>query len=843
MRGPAAALAVARAVGGGFSSLLRGRTLLAVVAIAFGIALGYAVEVINRAAVDELSAGLAALSGDADLSVRGPRTGFDETLYAQLAAVDGVAVASPIVETDAVVQPRAATATANDRAARLTIIGVDIFRAARINPALVAVTRDRLDALRSDTLFPSAAAAAWLGVQDGDALTVGTPGPSRVLRIAGRAGVGDSSRYAVMDIAAVQDVFAWRGRLTRIDVRAAPGTDVDALRIRMQALLPPGIVVSRPEASMAAATRLSRAYRVNLNVLALVALFTGSMLVFATQTLSIARRRPHFALLRTLGLARRRLVGWVLAESALLGIIGAVAGIALGHAFASIALERIGSDLGAGFFRGSTRTPVLQTLPMLAFAALGIAAAMLGSVLPVRDAARLAPAAALRANDPDLEIPRAAWPAWLLMAAGGAATLLPAVDGLPLFGYGAIALIVIGGILAMPQLARAVLRIAARPASVPAQLAVAYMRASPGRVAATLAAMVASVSLMAAMAIMVTSFRQSLDDWLTLMLPADLYVRASSDAVRFTPEDRDAWSRLSGVERAEFMHATSVFIDASAPAIALLARDIDAGGAAQRLALVGDAHRPAAGAPPPAWISEPVADAYALAPGDRLTLPLGGRAATFTVAGIWRDYVRQQGTVVIERSRYVALTGDDTINEAALWLGGNASAAAVRDAIIGQAGSARVVTATPGELRGLSLAAFDRTFAVTYALEAAAVLIGVVGLSAALVAQTLARSREFGVLRHVGMTRGQLVSMLGIEGATLASIGVGWGLVLGFAISLILVNVVNRQSFHWGMSLHVPWLALAALAATLVGLATLTGRASARGATTISAVRAVRDDW
>jgi len=151
--------------------------------------------------------------------------------------------------------------------------------------------------------------------------------------------------------------------------------------------------------------------------------------------------------------------------------------------------------------------------------------------------------------------------------------------------------------------------------------------------------------------------------------------------------------------------------------------------------------------------------------------------------------------------------------------------------------------ATPGELRRLSLAAFDRTFAVTYALEAAAVVIGLVGLSATLVAQTLARRREFGMLRHIGMTRGQLQAMVAVEGAAVAAIGTAAGLALGFVISLILVHVVNRQSFHWGMDVHVPWGALVLLAVTLVVLATVTARAGARSATAIGAVRAVREDW
>src|SRR5690242_12624738 len=191
-------LAVARAVSGGFRSLLRGRTLLAVVAIAFGIALGYAVELMNRTAVNELAAGLATLSGDADIDVRGPRLGFDEALYPLLAKLDGVAVASPVIET---------TVTVQGHDTPLTIIGVDVFRAAAITPALVGIKGDKLDALRSDSLFPSAAAATWLGVPEGDTVDVVTGRATLTLRVAGTSRGGSSSRYAVMDIAAVQDAF------------------------------------------------------------------------------------------------------------------------------------------------------------------------------------------------------------------------------------------------------------------------------------------------------------------------------------------------------------------------------------------------------------------------------------------------------------------------------------------------------------------------------------------------------------------------------------------------------------------------------------------------------------
>jgi putative ABC transport system permease protein len=843
---PAAERAVARAVFGGIGDALRGRTLLAVVAIAFGVALGLAVELVNHAAVTELTAGLALLSGNADLEVRGPRNGFDEMLYPVLARDADVAVASPVVEIDA---------TLRDRSEPLSILGVDVFRAAAINPSLVAIAgetpapgsqdhADRLDTLRSDTLFPSAAAARWLRVGIGDSVVVQAGLHDIALRVAGHAGTDPSARYAVMDIAAVQDRFGHEGRLTRIDLRLRPGADAAAVQRRLQALLPSGVAIAPPSAR-AATTRFSRAYRVNLDVLALVALFTGAMLVYATQTLATVRRRPQFALLRTLGLSRRRLVAWVMGEAALLGAAGAALGLVAGYLIARFALLRFGPDLGAGFFRGRAVTPSVEPLALLAFALLGIASAVLASLLPAREAARAAPAAALKAVDADVLVPATASVlAWTLIAAGIAATFAPPVADLPIFGYVAIALILTGGILAIPALAQAGLSCLPAPHALQFSLALAHLRATPGRFAATLAAVVASVALMVSMAIMVTSFRQSLDDWLGVVLPADLYVRSGGGSAFLSAADQQAIAHVHGVARAEFMRVTSVNADPARPPVALLARDIDAHDTGARLALVSGEVTPRPDAPPPLWISEAVADMRRLAPGSAMTLPLAGRNVEFTVAGVFRDYARQQGAIVIERTRYRALTGDDAVNEAALWLAPGAAAADVRDAIEAYAGGAmRLRVETPASLRTLSLATFDRTFAVTYALEAAAVVIGLVGLSAALAAQTLARSREFGMLRHVGMTRRQIAGMLAIEGAMLAAIGVVAGLVQGFAISLILIHVVNRQSFHWGMDLHVPSLSLALLSAVLITLATIVAGASATRATGIAAVRAVREDW
>jgi putative ABC transport system permease protein len=212
------------------------------------------------------------------------------------------------------------------------------------------------------------------------------------------------------------------------------------------------------------------------------------------------------------------------------------------------------------------------------------------------------------------------------------------------------------------------------------------------------------------------------------------------------------------------------------------------------------------------------------------------------VAGVWRDYARQNGALLMDRGSYVRLTGDERANDAGLWLAPGADAAAVRQALAAVAGEGAEIL-SPGDIRDLSMAVFDRTFAVTYALEAVALVIGLLGLSSAIGTEVIARRREFGMLRHLGVSRRDIARVLAAEGAAVGTAGLAVGAVLGFAMSLILIHVVNRQSFHWSMELHVPWLGLAVFFSVLLGLATLVAVVGGRQAMGVDAVRAVREDW
>ncbi|HEX6002658.1 MAG TPA: ABC transporter permease, partial [Burkholderiales bacterium] len=423
---------------------------------------------------------------------------------------------------------------------------------------------------------------------------------------------------------------------------------------------------------------------------------------------------------------------------------------------------------------------------------------------------------------------------------------IPAIGGLPIGGYAAIILILIGSVLIMPALAALTVDRLPMPSRMPAAIALAQLRATPRQSAISIAAIVISMSLMASMLIMVHSFRSSLDAWLAQMLPADLYLRAGAggETGYFTPEIQAELAATPGVVRAEFLRSQTLLLDAARAPATLLARVIDEAHPEETLPLSDGAIHPGPGEPPPVWVSEAASDLYALRVGAHVTLPIGGERQRFTVAGIWRDYARQNGAIAMARTRYIALTGDRLANDAALWLAPGVAPSAAQAAVRQRLGDASgVEISSAREVRATSLALFDRTFAITYALEAAAIIVGLFGVSVSFSAQALARRREFGVLRHLGMTRRDIAIMLGIEGAIITALGAALGLLVGWIASLILVHVVNRQSFHWSMEMHLPWTALAALACGVVAAAALTAVLSGWPATRADAVRAVREDW
>jgi putative ABC transport system permease protein len=281
------------------------------------------------------------------------------------------------------------------------------------------------------------------------------------------------------------------------------------------------------------------------------------------------------------------------------------------------------------------------------------------------------------------------------------------------------------------------------------------------------------------------------------------------------------------------------------PSTGLAWRAIDAGSADELLMLRTVAQQPLPAQTVPVWISEAAHDLHGLDVDTVFELPLGDHSVRASVRGIWRDYEpRPGGGVVLDRGRYIALTGDTRAVTVALWLEPGTSSEAIAARVRSALGrDDEVMIAEPREIRRLSLRTFDRTFAVTYLLEGVAVAIGLFGIGASASAQVLARRTEFGMLRHLGLTRGEIARMLAFEGVVQGALGAVLGVLVGAIIGVVLIYVVNRQSFHWSMDVHVPWLGLAALSFALVASSALTAAWSGRGALRDDVVAAVKDDW
>ncbi|MCB4785525.1 MULTISPECIES: FtsX-like permease family protein [unclassified Delftia] len=837
------------------------RTATALVAIMLGVALGFAVHVINQSALDEFSRAVRTVSGQPDLELRAMQGGLPESLYGRVAQQPQVSLAAPWIEATAL----AGTATP----VQLRVLGGDALRLAPVAPALMPRLFDgggRLDLFAPDAVFLNATALEALGLTPEQARHTPLPwqlgGRAQTLRIAGTV-AASGPPLAVMDIGALQDSLQRWGQVDRIDVLLAEGATRESLLAELRRLpdWPAQALASRPGDDQQRIAEMSRAYRVNLTVLALVALFTGAFLVFSVLALSVAQRAPQFALLAVLGLTPRQRLGLVLLEALLLGMVGSAAGIALGAGLAWLALHLLGGDLGGGYFAGVQPALQWSASAALTFGLLGVAATVAGGWWPARQAMELPPAATLKGQGAGSERAARGLPALLLMAASVALAFAPPVAGIPLAAYAAVALLLLGGMAALPWLLGQLLRLVPQSLLRQPLALLPVERARRMRRSTTVAVggVVASLSLAVALTVMVASFRDSMIAWLDAVLPAPLYLRTAGSAGRADaaslPADLAARiAALPGVQRAQPMRSTSLWLSPDRPAVSLLLRPLHGPQGQQLPWIQGPVQAPAGSTP--VYVSEAVAQLYGVRPGQEwplLAQALPSEDSRVFVAGIWRDYVRQFGAIAMDWDDYQRLADGSATTagptEIAIWPDGDDTAAVQRlqahiQSLMAGPGAAQALEfASSGALRERSMRIFDRSFAVTYWLQAVAIGIGLFGIAASFSAQVLARRKEFGLLAHLGLTRRDILAVVAGEGMAWTTAGAIAGSLLGLGVAVILVHVVNPQSFHWTMELSLPWPRLLALAASVIAAGTLTAWLAGRAAAGREAVLAVKEDW
>jgi len=513
-----------------------GRQLLALLAIELGVALGLAVHLLNSTALAEFGSAAASLQGKPDLVLRGHTgEGVPESLYLKIAADPGVALASPIIEGQALAQD------AQGKPFSLRLIGWDVLQGAALNPALLpqAGGASLLGGLDPAQISLNPAAQKKLEAQAPSlrlrAASVATgQAQSQIFQI-GPGNTAAGAPLAVLDIAAAQVLLGKLGRLDRVDIRLSAGLSPSQW-LAGQAL-PPGFSAAPPPDEAQRLSQITQAYRVNLGVLSLMALFTGSFLVFAVMSLSVAQRLPQWALLGVLGMTAAERARLVLIEAALLGVVGSLLGLALGWGLAQLALQVLGANLGLGQLNAGLALHQLPWGAALVFGALGLVISLASAALPALAVRRMPVAQVLKGLGADSAVPLPNWLGPLLLLLGLGLALLPPLPKtwpgaeLPWAAYAGMLCLLLGGIACVPQLLRASVGLLRHwpGAELHALILLVEERArdQAGEASRALAGVLVSLALSVAMLVMVGSFRDSLNLWLSQMLPADLYLRSS----------------------------------------------------------------------------------------------------------------------------------------------------------------------------------------------------------------------------------------------------------------------------------------------------------------------------
>ncbi len=833
------------------------RTSLTVLAVALGVAVVLAIQLAGNAAAGSFKSSVETLMGDSDLEVTAAG-GVPDAIVGTLATLPYTIRVRPRISDFAIVV---------DSGQSVPLIAVDMIAAVN-DPTFASLTNEALpggtspsnalDQYKSAGNLDGVWAGASLRKRPGDTirLQLNDHAADFVVRgVFNDASEGES--LIVMDIGAAQRELGRNARVDSVLLKVPDDVSLGEWQTRLASVLPSGVEV-RPVGSRTAETqKMLAAFRWNLRVLSYIALVVGAFLIYNTISVSVVRRRPEIGIVRALGASRRTVLMAFLGEAGCFGLAGALFGFVLGRVLASGALKLLSATVEA-LYVSSRPAPIALGLDSLLYAlVIGIGVTCVAAISPAREAAAVSPVEAMARGRAEFSARvykfRDALFAAGIGACGVAAATLPAVAGKPLFGYLSAILLIVATACAIPALADALLHSLApvlrKMIGVEGLLGSRSLSGSLRRTSVLVGALATAIGMMTSIGIMVGSFRQTVMLWMDNQLQADLYLRPagviSSDQHPTMSNDvADKLGRIPGVAAVDRFRAYDISYDGF-PAT-LGAADFHAvRGYRQSAFLSGRRasdvyaelqHEDAV------VVSEPFANKHHLKIGDTIRLPLGNQEIAFHIIDIAFDYSSEAGFVAMDRATLLRYLPDPDPSNVALYLSTGADIDTVRADVERAVAGHKIMIFTNRTLRTQAIQIFDRTFVITYALEAISIVVAVIGIAGALLALVVDRRREFGLLRFLGAATSQIRKLILVEAGLIGLIASFVGLLLGLALSVILIYVINKQSFGWTIQFHWP---VAVLAGSLFGvfLATLlAGLYPARTAVRLNPIEVVHEE-
>jgi putative ABC transport system permease protein len=770
------------------------RTALTVFAVALGVGVVLAIDLAGDAAAGSFRASMETLAGNADFEITAPG-GVDEALLARLAQAPEPIRVKPRLE-------GYATVTATNET--LPLIGVDF----------VADALENADGLREDEAFRQEEtlwASEGTGLKPGDTVRLLIEDAEAEYRIGGV--FRERSRALAADILLAQRLLRREGKLDRILIWT-PSEPAEAWQAKLRAFLPSGATLEPYGSRTRENRRMLEAFRWNLRVLSYIALVVGAFLIYNTISVSVVRRRADIGILRAIGTTRGWILGAFLGEAAVFGLAGALLGVLLGRLMAEGAVRLVGATVES-LYVSSQPGEIRLTMASVVFAlATGIGVSVLSALGPAREAASVKPVEAMARGRVDW-VARIRAGRGLLFAAAMAAlaafaSRMQPVNGKPAGGYAAALLLIGAAALAIPALVGAANRVLSpllrRFPGVESMLAMRSLAASMQRTSVLVAALTTATAMMISVGIMVGSFRETVLVWMNGQLKADLYLRPAGPAAadRFPTLDAALADRLAALPEVRLIDRFRAYPISYNGLPATLGGGETAVVAQDGRLQFAAGDRDQAMAKLPACdcviVSEPFANKHNVRVGDRLQLSFG----TFEVLGVYYDYANERGYVIMDRATLLKYLPDPAPSNLAIWLKPGVGIEEGKRAVEAAAKGSRVMVFANQSLRQEAIKIFDRTFAITYALEAVAIVVAVMGVAGALLALVIDRRRELGLLRVLGASTGQVKRVILSEAGLLGLLSAGAGTVLGVLLSLVLVYVINKQSFGWTIQFHWP---------------------------------------
>ena len=819
------------------------RALLTVLGVAIGVSAWLAIRAVNAEVFQSFEESVESVVGDAAITVSGGSDGIDEKILQKIQRHPGIRSASPILKMTGEIQEGPIAGQS------LLIWGVDLLEQGHdlgVQPSSGAWQDDDWEEIFAPrTVIVGEEFAHSLDVRQGQTFSVKVRNGVHDLvvgKIVESLSLHSGVQHQVlMDIASAQWLFNRLGRLHHIAIVAKPGAATSTLIQELQALLPENIQVRQSSRRNRQVESMLRAFQMNLTMLSGISLLVGIFLVYNTTAFSVVQHRQEIGILRSLGMERQSVSTVFLMEAGVLGAAGGIWGCWLGVALARWLTIMIGENVGE-LYGITTLLASPIPIPLLMEAlCLGIGVSLLGALRPAWEASAMAPVQALAGGQSQIEdvqdIQGSKWVVLTALIGAGICSQMPAVQGIPIGGYAAAFCLLLGGAAAGPMLSQWFCRLRQHwlgpDSSLLPALAAEQMGRNPRRTSVTMAAIVVGLAILVGVGIMIQSFRQTVELWIEQTLMADVIIAPTSWLEE--PEASGENTGLSQhlvrqVREIPGVEAVDPYVEMNAETasqpVALVVRDMRLHARRSQYLFVQGRSSDILGkvvADNGVIVSEVLAKRLGMGAGDSLSLKTPKGIETFLVKGIFYDYATDGGKVVMDEGLFAQKWGEHAATVFAVYLKKGQDLSAIRQEIEDTLKNQRpIVTISNAELKQEILDIFDRTFRVTYVLEFIALSVAVLGIMNTLFTAILERRRELATLRAVGASRHQIQGLIVWESCYLAGLGAVVGIGVGMALSVVLIKVINKQSFGWTIQYALAWEAigmalLVAFTAALIG--------------------------